>query len=234
MDKTIDSEGRTRLAPPHRLIFPHNRFFTDPDPEIQEDTTRRRRVDTGFHPHLAKAAFPHLTVMYFQDFEDYAKMQVPFVFERLVVADRGAASRVLDPSEPEFLPAFELETSEFWWEPVRKAMETFLDLPEYSTKKVVTYIDTQDAEGRPRLKKEDHERLVSALKKMERNTGCEVHIVSDDTKRTAWIERMEAIVRSTVSICHISFRLCAHVPLLSASLRLCLVFMEITLWTLHL
>ncbi|KAF9450284.1 hypothetical protein P691DRAFT_665614 [Macrolepiota fuliginosa MF-IS2] len=205
LDPTIDSEGRTRLAPPHRLIFPHNSVFTDPNPEFEQHTIRRRRADTGFNPYLAKAAFPHLTVMYFEDFDDYSKMQVPFVFERLVVADREAASKALESSEPEFITPFDqLEASEFWWEPVRRTMESFLDLSEHSsssaTTKVVTYIVTQDNdEGRSaKLKEEDHEKLVSALKKMERNTGCEVHIISDDTRRTAWIERMEAIVRSTV------------------------------------
>lgn len=199
MDPTIDSEGRTRLAPPQRLIFPHHKFFTDADPESPEDTRRRRRVDTGFHPYLLKTAFPQLTAMYLQDFEDYAKMQVPFVFERLVIADREATSHVLDSSEPEFLPPFELQTSEFWFEPVRKTLESFLGVGELSSKKAVTYIVTQDNEVGPKLKQEDHEKLVSALKRMERNIGCEVHIISDDTRRTTWTERMEAILKSTVS-----------------------------------
>ena len=57
--------------------------------------------------------------MYFQDFEDYEKMEVPYVFERVVVSDRKAAALSLERKnhdgdqdvgkvEPEFLTAFEL------------------------------------------------------------------------------------------------------------------------------
>lgn len=239
MDPTIDSEGRTQLPPPQRLIFPHNPFFTDPDPDPEVDnppTIRRRRVDTGFHPYLAKAAFPYLTIMYSQDFEDYAKIRAPFVFERLVIADRLAAAQVLDPTEPDFSPAFELETSKFWWEPVRKTMASFLDLSssgQDATKKAMTYIVTQDNLASPKLRSEDHEKLVSALKKMERNTGYEVHIIYDDTARTPWIERMEAITRSTVSI---ATQLDNHYHMLTTRpimFRLFLVFMGITSWILR-
>ncbi|KXN89323.1 hypothetical protein AN958_05821 [Leucoagaricus sp. SymC.cos] len=202
LDPSIDSLGRTRLAPPHRLILPHHRFFTDEDPPLDQDTVRRRRVDTGFHPYLAKAAFPHLTVMYFQDFEDYAQMKVPFMFERLVVADREAASRVADDVDPEFLTAFEVrnssEVSVNWWEPIRRNMLRFLDLDDGEKSRVVTYIVTQGVEGRAKLKEEVHEKLVSTLKKMERNVGCEVHIIYEDNKRTPWTERIGAIARSSV------------------------------------
>ncbi|KAF5357195.1 hypothetical protein D9756_006594 [Leucocoprinus leucothites] len=217
------SPSSEHLTQPHRLLFPHTRFFTDPDPDFSNHTIPRRRADTGFHPYLLKAAFPHITALYLQDFEDYAKMEgVPFVFERIVVADRKAAKKVLNSdgdgggSDPEFLTAFELGAREEglvrrddrgggkgkgeWWNPIRKNVLEFLDLDEESLKrkKVVTYIVAQDVEGKPKLKEEDHEKLISALKKMERNIGCEVYIVNEDTRRTPWVERMEAIVRSTV------------------------------------
>ena len=184
---------------------------------------RRQRADLGFHPYLLKAAFPSLSVMYSQDLEDYANMKVPYALERVVVADRKAAKRVslslenddVGVAEPEFLTAFELGAQEEelvqqghesqkgeWWEPIRQNMLEFLDLDrEESLKKpIVTYIITQDMEKRPKLKGEDHERLVFLLQKMERNLGCEVNIINEDTRRTLWIERMEAIVRSTVSL----------------------------------
>jgi hypothetical protein len=144
--------------------------------------------------------------MYFEDFNDYAQMEVPFVFERLVVADRLAASNALDHSEPTFSPPFELQTSsEFWLEPIRRSLEAFFDFDSGSVvgkKKVMTYIVTQDNddEKSAKLMKKDHEKLVSGLKRMERNMGCEVHIIYDDTARTTWMERMGAILRSSVSI----------------------------------
>jgi len=163
--------------------------------------------------------------MYFQDLEDYEKMEVPYVFERVVVADRKAAVMSLERNddggtrkvEPEFLTAFETRgeggMGDYrkrgeWWEPIRRNMLEFLDLDqeeeeeeswEKKKKPVVTYIVSQDMERGPKLKAEDHARLVSLLQKMERNLGCQVNIVNEDTRRTSWIERMEAIVRSSVS-----------------------------------
>ena len=167
--------------------------------------------------------------MYFQDFEDYGKMEVPYVFERVVVSDRKAAALSLERKnhdgdqdvgkvEPEFLTAFELggmreervgdyQKRGEWWEPIRRNMLEFLDLDqeegeeswEKKKKPVVTYIVSQDMEHGPKLKAEDHARLVSLLQKMERNLGCQVNIINEDTRRTSWIERMEAIVRSSVS-----------------------------------
>jgi len=169
--------------------------------------------------------------MYFQDFEDYGKMEVPYVFERVVVADRKAAAVSLERKnddtdqdvgkvEPEFLTAFELGGTQEervddyqkkgeWWEPIRRNMLEFLDLDQEEEeeeswekkkkKPVVTYIVSQDMERGPKLKAEDHARLVSLLQKMERNLGCQVNIINEDTRRTSWIERMEAIVRSSVS-----------------------------------
>ncbi|KXN89322.1 hypothetical protein AN958_05820 [Leucoagaricus sp. SymC.cos] len=111
LDPSIDSLGHTHLAPSHQLILPYHRFFTDEDPPFDQDTVRHRRVDTGFHPYLAKAAFPHLIAMYFQDFEDYTQKRVPFMFERLIVAERESVSRVVDDVDPEFLIAFEARNS---------------------------------------------------------------------------------------------------------------------------
>jgi hypothetical protein len=196
-------------------------------------------VDTGFHPYLLKAAFPHLTVMYLQDFEDYAGMKVPFVFERVVVADRAAAARALGEDEPRFVTAFEEREgardreNRWWWEPIKKNMLEFLDLEVNEKEKVVTYLVRQDGDGRAGLRTEDHEKLVSALKKMERNIGCEVNVVYEDTRRTSWVERMEAIVRSTVSLyfcCRLRFTYRSWV---CGVHRLFWVCMETTLWISH-
>lgn len=70
----------------------------------------------------------------------------------------------------------------------------------------MTYFVTQGGvPGRPKLKDDDHEKLVSALKRMERNLGCDVQVFYEDTSRTTWVERMEAIVRSTVSVFPLPF-----------------------------
>jgi hypothetical protein len=199
LDRTIDDLGRTQLPPPQRLIFPHNRFFTDANPPFGDHWIRRRRVDTGFHPYLAKAAFPHLTVQYFEDWEDYQQMEVPFVFERMVVADRGIAAKEVKEGEPPYSPTSLLDLSDNWWEPVRKSVAQFLDEYEYSSKakKVLTYLHSQSEQG-SKLSGEDHRALVKALEKLAYKSGYELHIASTETSETDWVERMGAVVKSSV------------------------------------
>jgi len=201
LDRTIDDSGRTKLPQPQRLIFPHNRFFTDANPPFDEHWIRRRRADTGFHPYLAKAAFPHLAVQFFEDWEDYQKMQVPFVFERVVVADRGIAAKEAKEGEPPYSPTSLLDLSDHWWEPVRKSVAQFLDGYEYRSKakKVVTYLHSQSEQG-GKLSDQDHQALVKALEKLAYKHSYELHIASAETAETEWVERMGAVVKSSVRI----------------------------------
>lgn len=201
LDQTIDDSGRTKLPPPQRLIFPHNRFFTDANPPFGDHWIRRRRADTGFHPYLAKAAFPHLTVQYFEDWEDYQQMEVPFVYERVVLADRGIAAKEVKEGEPPYSPTSLLDLSDNWWEPVRKSVAQFLDGYEYNpkAKKVLTYLHSQ-SEQEPKLSSEAHRALVKALEKLAYKYGYELHIASTETAETDWVERMGAVVKSSVRI----------------------------------
>ncbi|KAF8348685.1 hypothetical protein F5887DRAFT_1249702 [Amanita rubescens] len=199
LDTSIDASGQTTLPSPVRLVFPNNRFFTDANPPFQNHSIRRRRVDTGFHPYLAKAAFPRLTPLYYEDWEDYHKMQVPFVMERIVVADRTAAQKSLDINQPIFAPSFTLEGSPYWWEPIRRTLTSFYDLKEETrSKHVVTYLQRQAEANEPRLQDNDHELLVRSLKNMARANGYELQVVSTLTNETAWDTKMSAIARSSV------------------------------------
>jgi len=201
LDTSIDNTGLTKLTPPHRLIFPHSRFFTDDNPDFDKYLVRRRRIDTGFHPYVAKAAFPQLTVQYVEDWEDYQKIAIPFVFERLVVADRAAAHNSVTGGLPVFSSAFELDHSAHWWEPVRRTMAQFHGEYEISpkAKPVVTYIHSQSVSGL-KLSNSDHELLVSELEKMGRNYGYEIHVVPAEASGEQWTEKMTAVVKSSVII----------------------------------
>ncbi|KAG1726941.1 hypothetical protein EDB19DRAFT_1943709 [Suillus lakei] len=86
--------------PPRRLFFPNIPTFKGIQPDLNGPVIRRHRSDSGFHPYLPKAAFPLLGLMYQEDWEDYALMEVPFVFKRLVVADFGAAARSTNDMPP--------------------------------------------------------------------------------------------------------------------------------------
>ncbi|KAF8637883.1 hypothetical protein AX17_002506 [Amanita inopinata Kibby_2008] len=201
LDTSIDAHGRSTLPPPFRLVFPNNRFYTDANPPFEQHWVRRRRVDTGFHPYLLKAVFPHLTCVYYEDWEDYHKMQVPFVIERIVIADRVAADKWLSPSQPVFSSPFSLEVSAYWWEPVRRTLTSYYDLDEdAASKPVVTYLQRQGETNGARIRPEDHELLVRSLKDIARTDRFELQIVSTSTFDTKWDDKMAAIARSTVVI----------------------------------
>ncbi|KAJ7269861.1 hypothetical protein C8J57DRAFT_1323746 [Mycena rebaudengoi] len=201
IDPYIDASGATTLSLPRRLIYPYYGFFTDPNPEHADVTTRRQRVVNGIHPCLVKAAFPWLTVQYYEDWEDYHKMEVPFVFERLVVADRTAASRgVEEKTDPIYASPFKMQgVSEHWWEPVRRTLATYFEAyGEQAPKKVITYVQRQSQSHGLRLSEEDHTALVIALRQLERDYGYELHVISNIDTEMSWNERLNAIVRSTV------------------------------------
>jgi hypothetical protein len=128
-------------------------------------------------------------------------MEVPFVMERIVVADRTAAEKSLDLNQPAFAPSMTLEGSPYWWEPIRRALAGYYDLKEgaATSKPVVTYLHRQGEANGPRLRDNDHELLLRALRNMARANGYELNVVSTLTSETAWDAKMSSIVRSSVS-----------------------------------
>jgi hypothetical protein len=200
---SIDASGDTSLSPPRRLFFPRISTFSDHRPYPDNPDLVRTRSATGFHPYLVKAAFPALGIMYREDWNDYQSMRVPFILERVVISDRGAAASA-SAQNPPFAPPFEsLKASTYWFEPIRRTLATYLDLQDESRKtrnKVITYLSTQEESFDLSLRDADHKALIEALKKMGRRYGYEVNIV---TEATTWDERMSAIVRSTVSFCEL-------------------------------
>lgn len=140
-----------------------------------------------------------MTALYYEDWEDYHQMEVPFLIERLVIADRQSAVRGVGPKRPIFsLPFSEFESSEYWWEPIRRNLLSYFGLDaEHDTKKVVTYIHRQSQPYGASLDEQDHLELVEALQKLR---GCHVNIVSSRDDETSWSDRLHAIVQSTVHL----------------------------------
>lgn len=130
-------------------------------------------------------------------------MPLPFVFERLVVADRQPAMSGLEHGLPPFSRTLRLDASPHWWEPIRRNLMQFLGEYDASLSKscVVTYLHSQSETDALKLSNEDHEALIRALRTMRKRKGCEVHIVSSQTQDTDWTERMAAIVKSSVILC---------------------------------
>jgi hypothetical protein len=206
LDTTINSTGYTALPPPRRLIYPNNRFFTDANPPYEEHWIPRVRTNTGFHPFLAKALFPDMTILYYEDWEDWQRMEVPVLFERVVVADWVAALDGVHASGnggkmPPHSAAFKLNASAMWWEPVRRSLAEWFGVYEQPTVgKTITYLHRQGRRTGPRLTAETHTRLMQALEALVSEKGYQLQIVSSYDEETNWSSRMEAIVKSQVYI----------------------------------
>ena len=192
------------LPPPRRVLYPNLPTFMGEPPDRNGPIVVRQRSPSGFHPLLAKAAFPTLGRMYAEDWADYALLHVPFLIKRAVVADQGAAARARADVPPFAVPLVELRAPKGWWEPIRRRVARYLDVPEGAArvgwlskpKTVVTYLSRQDAVGGARLRAGDHEALVRALGELRGSAGYEVHVVEAEA---SWVERMRAIAQSTVS-----------------------------------
>ena len=208
----------------------------------------RDRAYLGIHPLLPKAVLPTIGMWFEEDWKDLADMHVPFLLERVVVADRGAAERgranwrpaapsgsasgapdmnkraVGQEGEPVWAAPFVgLNAPDGWWAPMRSALLRYLHIPDMllhkpgshgggfwgknkqGRKPVVSYVSMQDmppAAG-PRLSPEDHQKLVSGLRRLEQEGVLgEVHVLSGNGTVPAieWTERMGAIALSTVSV----------------------------------
>ncbi|KAI9065293.1 hypothetical protein FKP32DRAFT_1590774 [Trametes sanguinea] len=219
------------IPAPLRLIFPQIPTFSSPH----------------IPPGPAKAVFPTLGVWYTEDWQDLADMHVPFLLERVVVADRGAAERGRanwaaalsaesaraaelrkrapgSEGEPAWAAPFVgLSAPEEWWAPVRASLLRYLGLStstaggasgkssslwglskkQAAPKPVVSYISMEDepAGAGARLTREDHERLVSGLRALERDGVVgEVHVLRGNGSVPApeWEARMSAIARSSI------------------------------------
>jgi hypothetical protein len=148
-----------------------------------------------------RASFPSIVSEFQDDWADRAKTGRPYVFDRVVLADRAAATNgynfgrtVRTASEPFALPG-----SAYWWNTIRNNVIGFTGLKDVSLKEtpVITYISRQDW-GRRMLIPADHDRLVDELYKLRDTYGYEVNIVSMD--KLPRMEQLRLAARTTVSV----------------------------------
>ncbi|KAJ7750943.1 hypothetical protein DFH07DRAFT_1033851 [Mycena maculata] len=189
LDPTISASGNTTLPPPRRMLF--NRL----------DAFRWRDYST-MNQWVVRSSFPDLTMEFLDDWDDRAKMGVPFVFERVVLADRSAAMPALNYQRYQrtAAPAFALPGSVYWWMTIRNNVVQFagLDLGVGEGTlgpPVITYISRQ-AWGRRMLVPADHERLVRELRKLESTYGWEVNVVVPETMTR--LEQLQLAARTTI------------------------------------
>lgn len=189
LDPSIPTSGKTELPPPRRLLFTH----VDAD---------HWRDYASMNQWVLRTALPSISMEFSDDWKDRAAMGVPFVFDRVVFADRAAAmsSEVYLRSQRTASVAFTLPGSPNWWNTFRDSViqPTGLNASAGAGTQgipVITYISRQDW-GRRMLIQSDHEKLVEELYKLQDQYGYEVNVVSMDHLSRA--EQLRLAGRTTV------------------------------------
>jgi len=206
---SVSEEGETSLPMPRRWIFPHV------DTNAWRDYARMNQ-------YVLFAAMPSIQMLFKTDFQDFAEFERPYVLERVVVVDRGAAIRGSGwlPAQRLASQAFEHRQVDNWWEPVRRAVVRFATNDEAShapvanlpgpavigrpkaskakdEKTVITYVSRQNWNSRS-LRAEDHQTLVQALYRLRDQYGYEVNVVTMDTLTRS--EQIALAARTTILI----------------------------------
>ncbi|KAF8515353.1 hypothetical protein BU17DRAFT_76857 [Hysterangium stoloniferum] len=167
LDPDIQPDGSTFLEPPRRFMMSHvhNEQFRD---------------HAGMNQFVTRGVWPSASIEYADDWADRALLGHPFLLERAVLSDRAAATHnpTAAATQKGFAELFKLNGSPYWWKTVRNNLIKSLGGdPLAKSGNVITYVSRQ-AWGRRMLKQEDHDGLVKALERLERDYGYEVHVVS--------------------------------------------------------
>ncbi|KAI0287548.1 hypothetical protein BC826DRAFT_1108391 [Russula brevipes] len=193
---TLNISSPQSLSPPHRLLFPAVPTFAGPQPD--NERIRRQRSNIGVSPQTLKAAYPSLAGAEFaEDFEDFADIGIPVLFDRVVVADRGAARRGGSPRHTLWAAPFtSLRASEDWFDATRQTLAQYFFGEDESAvgMPTVTYLSRQDGPEGERLRAADHTALLDALPSLTRS-GIRVYVLDESA---SWSERMRALAQSTI------------------------------------
>jgi len=190
LDPSITHDGNTTLPPVRRLMFNHLDAY-------------HWRDYAHMNEWVIRSSFPSVIMEFKDDWRDRAEMGRPFVFDRVVLADRSAAMRSWNFARFQRTASapFGLPGSVNWWMTIRNLViqYTGLDINTgggTTSNAVITYISRQEW-GKRTLIQEDHEKLVSELYELRDRYGYEVNVVSAETMTRA--EQIQLAARTTVS-----------------------------------
>jgi hypothetical protein len=136
LDPDITADGRTTLPPPQRIWFMHqdvNEWYVR-----RRDESNSRRDKPRFNPTILFNAFPSVSLLYPQDFEDMknstsSHLPSAFRMDRALFADRSAAFRswATGSTARTVANAVILGTaSPWWWEPIRRQVLRYAGVTE--------------------------------------------------------------------------------------------------------
>ena len=157
---------------------------------------------------VLRTALPSVSMEFSHDWKDRAAMGVPFVFDRVLFADRAAAINGANwlRTQRTASEAFALPGSPNWWSTVRNSVIEYTGLNASTGagtrgRPVITYISRQEW-GRRMLIQQDHEKLVEELYKLRDQYGYEVNVVSMD--KLSRVEQLRLAGRTTVCVSQLS------------------------------
>lgn len=190
MDVDITSQGETGLEAPHRIILPNiiDFLWREKDQHI-----------TWF----LNSIFPNLHVQTAEDWQDFVDLELPHIYDRVVLADRGAAYRFEDYRDEQHFAAatLRLAGSANWWIPIRNLVHdlgglnvTAQDITDHVP--VITYLSWQ-GHGPKSLLDESHNALIRELSRLQGTYGFEFRTHPFD--ELTFVEAATAAARSTVS-----------------------------------
>ncbi|CAK5284375.1 unnamed protein product [Mycena citricolor] len=189
LDPSISPDGRTTLPQPRHMWFNRLDAFRWRDP-------------TDMNPLVLRSSFPDVTMEFLDDWDDRVKMGVPFVFERVVLADRSSAMRAYNFQRYQRTAGvpFALPGSVNWWQTIRNDVIQMAGMGLHegqstTQRPVITYISRQ-AWGRRTLLQADHEKLVRELYRLRDEHDWEVNIVLMEKMSRA--EQIRLAVRTTI------------------------------------
>lgn len=160
---------------------------------------------------VTRGAFPTVSLEFSDEWTDRAGTNKLFVLDRVVLADRSAASEseIFGKTMRTVATAFDLPGSPNWWAPLRRGVLEFSGVPEEwivgpdpamavdNRKLVITYISRQEW-GRRMLRSADHDRLVEELNLLRDRYGYEVNVVGMQSLTRA--EQFNLAARTTVRL----------------------------------
>jgi len=117
LDPKITPEGNTTLPFARRIMFSHL-------------DAHHWRDYAHMNEWVVRASFPSVTMEFIDDWRDRAELGKPFVFDRVLVADRSAAMRSYNYHRYQrtAAAAFALPGNENWWMPIRNNVIEFAGL----------------------------------------------------------------------------------------------------------
>ncbi|KIY49993.1 hypothetical protein FISHEDRAFT_40033 [Fistulina hepatica ATCC 64428] len=183
------SKENSRMPAPKRIIFNHI-------------TTDKWRDYAAMNEWVFRSSAPGIVMEFADDWQDRAEMGHPFVFERVILADRSAAMMSYNYARYQRTASavFALPGPKTWFLSIRNNVVGFAGIDpkagsSSTSTPVITYVSRQEW-GRRMLIKEDHEKLVQELEKLCDTHGYEVNIVSMD--KLSRLQQLQLAARTTI------------------------------------